>query len=432
MARIFITYRSEDPGWSVALDRELSIVFGPEQVFRASRTMQLGESFPERIRVGIANASVLLAVIGPRWLEPRTDGLRRIDDPDDWVRREIRLALEAGQLVVPVLVDGVRPLVAEELPADVRALAERQYVRLGHKDAEADIHRLIERLQQRVPGLVGRPAPEEPDHRGTDDDAGASGGSGGSGEEEPRAPLWLTLTGLAILLLSAWLPWVDGDPIINLHWTEWSNALILPEGVLIIAALFAATGCLLLGRFTAVAMGVVGVSGLLAIVNPLWLRKELLDDSDSHYQLGAGFLVGQLGGVALLAALAAWAWNWFPNAPRHSNRRAPVVVGGAVIVFAQFLQIADTDRRFMTLYGVVIVVIVLALLAPPRVPEPVRIAALSGFTALAAISVLAAVNYVGLHHRDGASINDPMGRIILNVIAALGLWIALSRPARTT
>ncbi|MGH3792738.1 MAG: hypothetical protein ACRDQ9_18475 [Pseudonocardiaceae bacterium] len=42
----------------------------------------------------VRTAPVLLAVVGPRWLTA-TDptGRRRIDDPDDWVRRELAEAL---------------------------------------------------------------------------------------------------------------------------------------------------------------------------------------------------------------------------------------------------------------------------------------------------------------------------------------------------
>lgn len=36
----------------------------------------------------------------------RDDGVRRLDDPADYVRREIELALEADTLLVPVLVEG--------------------------------------------------------------------------------------------------------------------------------------------------------------------------------------------------------------------------------------------------------------------------------------------------------------------------------------
>jgi hypothetical protein len=418
VARIFITYRSEDPGWSVALDRELSIVFGPEQVFRASRTMQLGESFPERIRAGIAGASVQLAVIGPRWLERRSDGRRRIDDPDDWVRREIRLALEARLLIVPVLVDGVAPLVAEELPEDIRALADRQYIRLGHKEAESDIGLLIERLQRRVPGLQASPSYVPP------------GGPDASGHDD-RPSLWLTLTGLALLLLSLWLPWIDGGRLLEADWHEWEFAMIFPRGLLAVAGLVVAGACLLSGRFEAVATGLAGVGGYVAIVDPLWVRRQFVDDYTSYHPvIGIGLWLAVLAGLVLLAAVAAGLWRRPAAEPRHPNRSAAGAAGAVIVLLGQVLQI-QSHHHWFTAYGsVAVLLVVAALLIPPRIPEFTRTAALAGFTALALASVVAAGNYVWLHRADDASLTDSMGRIVLNVVVALGVWTALSRPGR--
>ncbi|GAB6902174.1 toll/interleukin-1 receptor domain-containing protein [Kineosporia succinea] len=408
MARIFITYRSEDPGWSVVLDRELGKVFGAEQVFRASRTMQMGESFPERIRRGVRDASVLLAVIGPRWLEPGEDGRRRIDDPDDWVRREIRLALESGLLIVPVLVDGVRPLIAEDLPADVRPIADRQYIRLGHKEADADIGLLIARLRQRVPELELAPA---------------------RAAETPA--LWLVTAGLATVLLSMWLPWVDGERVVELGWTEWAYSMLFPRGVLALAGLGLALLWLLRGQFEAVAMGLVGVAGFLAVVDPLWVWRELVEDPDEYvYTIGTGLWTCVLAGFLLLGAVGAWARQLPASELRHGRRVVTAVAGAVLILLGQLLEVASHHHGFTTFVAAAVVTVAALVLVPARIPEPVRGAALSGFTMLALVSVAAAVNYVALHHDYDASLTDSMGRIVLNVVSALGLWIALSRPAR--
>jgi hypothetical protein len=50
----------------------------------------------------VAGCDVLLAVIGPNWLEtPDEGGRRRLDDPDDYVRVEVETALGRG---IPVVV----------------------------------------------------------------------------------------------------------------------------------------------------------------------------------------------------------------------------------------------------------------------------------------------------------------------------------------
>ncbi|GLY30931.1 toll/interleukin-1 receptor domain-containing protein [Kineosporia sp. NBRC 101731] len=424
MARIFITYRSEDPGWSVVLDRELSIVFGPDQVFRASRTMQMGESFPERIRLGVTNASVLLAVIGPRWLEQREGGLRRIDEPGDWVRREIRLALENGLLIVPVLVDGVRPLSPDELPDDIRAIADRQYIRLSHKEADSDIGLLVERLRQRVPGLQM--------HQKTQDRPHTGGQTSVGGSVEQTAPgqsvsLWLVLTGLALLLLSLWLPWVDHERAVELGWDEWEYSVLFPRGVLALAGLGTALYWLLRGTFEAVAMGLVALAGVVAVFDPLWVRRQLLDN-EYPFVIGMGVWVAVLSGVVLLVAVGLWVRGRPASEPRHARNPSTVATGGILILMGQFLQVTGKNHWFTVPVAIAVLIIVAAVLVPPSIPESVRIAVLSGFTAFAVVSVVAAVNYVALHPQGDASLTDAMGRIVLNVVIALGLWVALSRP----
>jgi len=43
-------------------------------------------------------------VIGPRWLAAADDaGIRRLDRPEDWVRRETAEALRRKVLVIPLL-----------------------------------------------------------------------------------------------------------------------------------------------------------------------------------------------------------------------------------------------------------------------------------------------------------------------------------------
>ncbi|GAA3601258.1 hypothetical protein GCM10022223_16160 [Kineosporia mesophila] len=425
MARIFITYRSEDPGWSVALDRELSMVFGPEQVFRASRTMQMGESFPERIRLGVTNASVLLAVIGPRWLERREGGLRRIDEPNDWVRREIRLALENGLLIVPVLVDGVRPLSPDELPDDIRAIADRQYIRLSHKEADSDIGLLVDRLRQRVPGLQIQ--------QGTRTRPGVGGKTPVRGSVEQAAPgesvsLWLVLTGLALLLLSLWLPWVNGRRVVERGWDEWELAVLLPRGIFAIVGLSIALVCLLRGRFEAAAMGLVGLAGCVAVIDPIWSWCQYDQYITDRVTIGIGLWTAVLAGLVLLAAVVSWAWQRPSSEVRYSRRATTIVAGGTLILLGQILQMGSNDYWFTTCVGVVVLMVVVAVLAPPRVPESVRIATLSGFTALAVGSLVAATNYIWVQHEYNATLTDSMGRIVLNVVVALGLWVALSRP----
>ena len=91
---------------------------------------------------------MLLVVIGPRWLTITTDaGDRRIDDPGDWIHREIAEALTACVRVVPVLLDDTTLPLEHELPSALKALSRCQAVTVRRRHTESDINDLIRRLQ---------------------------------------------------------------------------------------------------------------------------------------------------------------------------------------------------------------------------------------------------------------------------------------------
>ncbi|MFW5418842.1 toll/interleukin-1 receptor domain-containing protein [Nocardiopsis sp. CNT-189] len=164
MNSVFVNYRSSDEEASATLvERELSARFGADEIFRASKSIRPGEDFERALLRAVHRCDLLLAVIGPRWLDaPGREGGRALDDPDDWTRREIAEAFAYGITVVPVLVGSAGRLPEGALPEDIAALGRCQYRRLNHRNAEADIGRLAETVAELVPGLARRaPAGEE-------------------------------------------------------------------------------------------------------------------------------------------------------------------------------------------------------------------------------------------------------------------------------
>ena len=103
--RIFISYRRDDSrGYAGRLQGDLSRRYTEEHVFRDIE-IPPGADFGEYITGLVDKCNVVLAIIGPGWLDARDrEGERRIDDPDDWVRLEIERALARdGVEVIPVL-----------------------------------------------------------------------------------------------------------------------------------------------------------------------------------------------------------------------------------------------------------------------------------------------------------------------------------------
>ena len=160
MRGIFINYRGADSGTAAALiDRELTARFGRRLVFLDCMSLPVGCDFAGELLARLRTSSVLLVVIGPRWLSlAGADGRRLIDDQSDWVRREIVGAFAAGLRVIPVLTDDARLPAEVELPADIAALSRRQYVTLRRRYPAVDLDNLASKIVEAEPhfGRLGK------------------------------------------------------------------------------------------------------------------------------------------------------------------------------------------------------------------------------------------------------------------------------------
>ncbi len=71
-------------------------------------TLLAGQNFAEELEKRPAACTVMLTLIGPKWLDVTNEtGARRLDDPKDWVRLEIERALARKIVVIPVLTGGL-------------------------------------------------------------------------------------------------------------------------------------------------------------------------------------------------------------------------------------------------------------------------------------------------------------------------------------
>lgn len=153
-ARVFINYRRADSaGWARQLHGELADHFGQDRVFR-DVAIEPGVDFVEHIERVMNAAEVCIVVIGRGWASASNSDGRRLDDPDDLVRREIERALERPDVeVIPVLVDGAQMPSERELPVSLRALARRNACELTDGRWDYDVDVLCRRLRR----LLGEP-----------------------------------------------------------------------------------------------------------------------------------------------------------------------------------------------------------------------------------------------------------------------------------
>jgi hypothetical protein len=149
--RVFISYRrSDSAGTTGLLRKSLSDALGAERVFQDVVGIDLGSSFPAVLEDQLRQAVVVLAVIGKTWLSTANEfAQRRIDFEDDWVRRELSIALSTETItVIPVLVDGAAMSPVEALPLALQALPTRNAISLHHEAFDESALRLIKRLRQ--------------------------------------------------------------------------------------------------------------------------------------------------------------------------------------------------------------------------------------------------------------------------------------------
>jgi hypothetical protein len=146
---VFISYRRDDAeGHAGRLRDWLVRRFGEERVFQDVDGIEPGEDFVDKLGQKLAECHVLLAVIGRQWLAAvDAAGARRIDDPRDWVRLEIKMALERGVTVIPVLVRGAKMPSEADLPEPLAPLARRNAIEIGPQWA-ADVRRLADAIER--------------------------------------------------------------------------------------------------------------------------------------------------------------------------------------------------------------------------------------------------------------------------------------------
>jgi hypothetical protein len=163
---IFISYRRQDAQSAAGrLADSLERRFGKAQIFRDVETIQPGVDFVEAIEGALSSCSVMLAVIGRRWMGEAGEQ-SRLHLANDWIRLEIAAALKRNIRVIPVLVEGASPPADADLPEDLKPLARRQAHTLSDERWDYDVQQLAAALEsvgvQPLPAPGGRaPVPAE-------------------------------------------------------------------------------------------------------------------------------------------------------------------------------------------------------------------------------------------------------------------------------
>jgi hypothetical protein len=141
--RVFVNYRTKDEASTALLvSRHLSERIGERNVFLDTRSIEPGTLFDDELLRSVWRSDVMVSIMGVDWLDfPGRTG-RAIDDPDDWIHRELFEALTHQVRVVPLLVGAARFPAASELPERLAGLTRHQFVILDLRQPEAGFARL--------------------------------------------------------------------------------------------------------------------------------------------------------------------------------------------------------------------------------------------------------------------------------------------------
>lgn len=158
---IFISYRRSDAaGHARGLHRDLCQHFSSETIFFDRQSIESGDEFPKILRDAVKKCQVMLVLIGPGWLQAKNSAfLRRLEDPQDFVRQEIAQALSLRKKVIPVLFDDTPMPDASDLPEGLKPLAHCDALSLRGKNYEYNVQ--LSELVRLVAKVEGVPIPKQ-------------------------------------------------------------------------------------------------------------------------------------------------------------------------------------------------------------------------------------------------------------------------------
>jgi hypothetical protein len=296
MPSIFLSYRRDDSaGYAGRLRSSLENRLGAGSVFRDVDVIEPGQDFVDTIEARVRACRVFLALIGQEWIDARNAaGERRLDDEEDYLRREVAVALARPDLrVIPVLVEGAAVPGTTQLPPDLWALSRRHAVSLRDETWESDVDRLTEAVRK----VVGQAKAEEAVGRGR--------------PRRVHPALW-TLVGAAAVIVAIALPRLmpGGD---------------VPSSSNVDGASSSSTGASVGDRGTRVALPAEGVTIAIPRISEIEMGEQI-------YSLVAGSLAprGDSMTLRLRSALApeATGRERMPELPKPGSRAPEIAPAG--------------------------------------------------------------------------------------------------------
>ena len=144
--KVFISYRrSDSQAQTGRLYDRLNRAY-PGMFFRDVSEIGVGVDFVAHVERAVGASVALIAVIGPTWVSASDERGRRLDNPDDFVRVEVRTALARKIRVIPVLVGNAEMVDEAQLPEDLKPLARWNAIKIVEEYYDQAIDKLVRSL----------------------------------------------------------------------------------------------------------------------------------------------------------------------------------------------------------------------------------------------------------------------------------------------
>ncbi|MCH9808402.1 MAG: SUMF1/EgtB/PvdO family nonheme iron enzyme [Alphaproteobacteria bacterium] len=155
--KIFVNYRRDDSApYALNVAQYLERAFGSRNVFIDIDRLRAGEKFAQVLEQRLGQCDVMVAIIGPDWLEIRNeDGTRRLEDTEDWVRLEIERALARGVVVIPVTVGGGALPSKAQLPEVLQPLVDHHAANISRDGFRHEMAGLVQDIKSVRKGKKG-------------------------------------------------------------------------------------------------------------------------------------------------------------------------------------------------------------------------------------------------------------------------------------
>jgi len=140
--RVFVSYRRNDsPGHAGRIRDALVAQYGERSVFYDLASVEGGANFADVIEKAVAESTVVLAIVGPRWR--RVGWVRSVFGLKDWVSTELNLAGRLHKPVLPVMVNGATARSLSNLPDTLSYLSSINAFLVRDESWDSDVRQLL-------------------------------------------------------------------------------------------------------------------------------------------------------------------------------------------------------------------------------------------------------------------------------------------------